>query len=84
MTNSKPGHVRRLRRSYMNLDGSSSLDELRVAVRAKADFFITTNKSMINDRDDLEKVFNILIRTPKEMNEIMDESIKRQKQKIHE
>lgn len=52
---------------YIDMYGIDSLPHLKEAKECGCDVFMTTNKSMIEDREKLEKVFGIKIRTPKEM-----------------
>jgi len=55
---------------YYDKYGIDSLEHLKIAADARCDFFITTNETLISDRKELEIVFQIKIRTPKEMNNL--------------
>jgi len=48
-----------------------SLIQLRIASKNKCDIFLTLNDEMIKDREELEKKYDIKIRTPKEMIEMI-------------
>lgn len=54
---------------YIDKYGIDSLPHLELASANKCDIFLTTNRAMLKDRKELEKIFNIKIRTPKEINE---------------
>jgi hypothetical protein len=59
-----------MKEQYIDQYGIDSLPHLRNASNHKVDYFVTINKSLIKDRDELENKFNIKIRTPKEMLEL--------------
>ena len=52
---------------YIDKYGMDSLIQLRIASKHRCDIFLTLNDEMIKDRDELEKKYNIKIRTLKEM-----------------
>ncbi len=56
-----------MKNKYIDHYGINSLPHLIEAHMNKMDYFITLNKPMLDDRDELEKKFNIKIRTPEEM-----------------
>lgn len=55
-----------MREEYIDQYGIDSLLNLRIASENDMDFFITLNESLIEDREELETIFNIKIRTPGE------------------
>lgn len=59
-----------MKEKYIDHYGIDSLPHLKCASQAGCDIFITMNKCLLEDRDELEAIFNIKIRTPQE---IMDE-----------
>jgi len=52
---------------YIDHYGIDSLPSLIIASRTKADCFVTSNQAMLKDRDMLERIFKIKIRTPDEL-----------------
>lgn len=52
---------------YIDHYGIDSLPNLIEASQNRCAVFVTTNKPLLEDRKELEKRFNIKIRTPKEM-----------------
>jgi hypothetical protein len=48
-------------------DWINKIDELREASKNRLDYFVTEEKSILDDRVRLEKIFDIRIVTPKEM-----------------
>lgn len=52
---------------YIDMYGIDSLPNLFQASLNKCDVFVTINKEMLEDREELEKTFKIKIRTPAEM-----------------
>ncbi|MEI6775160.1 MAG: hypothetical protein WCL18_10760 [bacterium] len=55
------------RKLYRNADGSSALDNLRLAKISGAKYFVTINPDVLLDRDVLEKAFSVKIVTPDEV-----------------
>jgi hypothetical protein len=60
-----------LKDKYIDQYGMDSLIQLRIASKNKCDIFLTLNDEMIKDREELEKKYDIKIRTPKEMIEMI-------------
>jgi len=56
-----------MKQKYIDHYGIDSLPHLISASENKCDIFVTLNKSMLEDRTELENKFKIKIRTPKEM-----------------
>lgn len=54
---------------YIDHYGIDSLPHLISAYDAGASHFLTTNQSLLDDREELQKTFNIKIVTPNEMME---------------
>ena len=52
---------------YIDKYGNDSLRHLKIASEAGNDFFVTNNKGMIKDREELEKKYGLKIKTAKEM-----------------
>ena len=59
-----------MKTKYIDHYGIDSLPHLKIASENKVDYFVTTNKALLKDREELEKLFIIKIKTPKEMNKI--------------
>ena len=57
-----------MKSKYIDHYGIDSLPHLIEASEHKMDFFVTLNKPMLEDREELEKKFKVKIRTPEEMN----------------
>ncbi len=58
-----------MKKKYIDHYGIDSLPHLRIASENNLDIFLTLNRSLIKDREELEKIFKIKIRTPEELNE---------------
>lgn len=54
---------------YIDQYGVDSLPQLRIASRNLCGIFLTSNESLLKDRVELEKAFNLRIMTPKEFSE---------------
>ena len=52
---------------YIDQYGIDSLPQLKEASQMKAQVFVTSNKSVLDDRKELEEAFSIKIRTPEEL-----------------
>jgi hypothetical protein len=52
---------------YLDKRGMDSLMQLRIASKHGCDVFLTLCDDMIKDREELERKFNIKIRTPEEL-----------------
>lgn len=52
---------------YIDEYGLDSLPHLKIASENKCDIFITSNNNLLKDREELEKIFDIKIKTLKEM-----------------
>lgn len=64
-----------MKAEYIDQYGINSLPNLIVASRARCSHFITINKSMLQDREELEEKFHIKITTPEEaLEEMKDET----------
>ena len=62
-----------MKEKYIDHYGIDSLPNLIIASQNNLDVFLTTNKSLIEDRDELQEIFNIKIRMPGELNDTLDE-----------
>lgn len=56
-----------MKKEYIDKYGNDSLPHLKTASENNVDVFVTTCKPLIEDREELEVLFNIKIRTPIEM-----------------
>jgi len=56
-----------MQKEYIDKYGNDSLPHLKIASENNADAFVTTNAALLRDREELEVLFNIKIRTPIEM-----------------
>lgn len=56
-----------MKSQYIDQYGIDSLPNLKDASKHKIEFFVTLNKEMLKDRDELEKLFLVKIRSPTEM-----------------
>ena len=56
-----------MKEEYLDQYGSDGLHHLKIASKTGCDVFLTTNESMLEDREELEQAYNIKIRTPEEM-----------------
>lgn len=56
-----------MKEKYIDKYGIDSLVHLKIASKSKSDYFITANKDLIKDRNELEKIFKIKIKTPEEL-----------------
>jgi hypothetical protein len=56
-----------MKAQYIDHYGIDSLPHLRKAAEMHCAMFVTTNQEMLDDRKELEVLFNIKIRTPEEM-----------------
>lgn len=59
-----------MKKKYIDHYGFDGLIHIRLAVKGGAEYFVTNNKSILEDREELERYFGILIRTPEEMNKL--------------
>lgn len=57
-----------MKNKYIDQYGLDSLPKLIIASQNGMNIFLTLNKSMLKDREELEKKFNIKIRSPEELN----------------
>lgn len=57
----------KMKDKYIDQYGIDSLPNLKQASDVGAEYFTTTNQGLIDDREELEEVFKIKIRTPQEM-----------------
>jgi len=56
-----------MKKQYIDHYGLDSLPNLIEASKNHCDIFATTNKALLKDRKELERIFKIRIRTPEEM-----------------
>ncbi len=56
-----------MEKEYIDHYGIDSLPHLIIASQNKMDVFITTNESLLRDREELEAKFKIKIRAPSEL-----------------
>ena len=56
-----------MKTKYIDHYGIDSLPNLIIASQNNIGHFVTTNEALLKDREELEKKFNIKIRTPGEM-----------------
>lgn len=63
-----------MKEKYIDHYGIDSLPNLKEASAHKVDVFVTLNKKMLEDREELEKVFKVKIRTPEEFVEENEET----------
>ena len=59
-----------MKEKYIDHYGIDSLPNLREASEMGFTHFVTTNENMLNDREELEKLFLVKIVTPMELIEI--------------
>ena len=55
-----------MKKEYIDQYGIDSLPNLIMASQHKIKIFVTINKGLLKDRKELEKKFNIIIRSPGE------------------
>ena len=61
-----------MKEKYIDHYGIDSLPHLIIASQNNLDVFLTLNKSMLKDREELEKKFKIKIRNPEELSNDLD------------
>ncbi len=61
-----------MKEKYLDKYGNDSLVHLKIASENHSDFFATSNELILEDREELELLFNIKIRTAYEMLTEMD------------
>jgi predicted nucleic acid-binding protein len=59
-----------MREKYIDHYGMDCLPNLKDAAKCKAHYFITLCKPMLEDRKELEKIYNLKIMSPKEFIEM--------------
>ena len=63
-----------MKEKYIDQYGIDSLPNLIIASENKLDVFLTLNEGLIEDREELEKRFNIKIRTPEELDALSEKN----------
>ncbi len=61
-----------MKEEYIDQYGIDSLKHLKVASKHNLDIFLTLNENLLEDREELEKEFNIKIRSPHQLNKELD------------
>jgi hypothetical protein len=56
-----------VKKRYIDQYGIDSLPHLKAASDARVEIFVTSNKSVLEDREELEQYFDMKIRSPEEM-----------------
>ena len=56
-----------MKTEYIDKFGNDSLKHLILASKSECEYFITFNQDLLNDRDELEKIYKIKIRSPNDM-----------------
>ena len=56
-----------MKKEYLDHYGIDSLPHLKIASENRCECFVTSNKRLLADRQELEEAFGIRIRTPQEL-----------------
>jgi len=56
-----------MKQKYIDQYGIDSLVHLKIASANRCDYFVTTNESLLQDKEELEKIFKIKIARPEEL-----------------